>query len=117
MERIMVKQSTPPPQNRPPPPVPGYPRPVDWNAPVTRGEFQQGIGALEKNLRQDINALDKRVGQDINALDKRLTVVETKNSFVLSQGVTLAQRLGLRPLGSLMRSYPQLASGQDRLRR
>ena len=65
MEKTMVKQSTPPPQN--PPPPPDHLRPVNWNAPVTRGEFQQGIGALEKNLRQDINALDKR-----------LTVVETK---------------------------------------
>ena len=67
MEKTMVKQSTPPPQNPPPPPAPDHLRPVNWNAPVTRGEFQQGIGALEKNLRQDINALDKR-----------LTVVETR---------------------------------------
>ena len=38
-------------------------------------------------------------------------------SVVVSPGVTLVRRLGLRPLGSLMRSYPQLASGQGRLKR
>jgi len=81
MEKTMVKQSTPPPQNPPPPPpaaAPAHPGSVNWNAPVTRGEFQQRIGVLEKNLGRDINNLDKKLSQDINALDKRLVVVETR---------------------------------------
>jgi len=68
MEKTMVKQSTPPPQNPPPPPpaaAPAHPSPVNWNAPVTRGEFQQRIGVLEKNFSQDINTLDKDLRAEI----------------------------------------------------
>ena len=66
MEKTMVKQPTPPPQNPPPPPpVPGYPRPVDWNAPVTRGEFQQGLAALDKDLRAEIRATSDALRAEI----------------------------------------------------
>ncbi len=70
MEKTMVKQSTPPPQNPPPPPpaaAPAHPGPVNWNAPVTRGEFQQGIAALDKDLRAEIGAKSDALRADIKA--------------------------------------------------
>ncbi len=82
MENTMVKQ----PASQPKKPVEP---PVNWNAPLTRGDFEKGIGALDKKVTSDIGALDKKVTSDIGALDKkvtekigaldtRITVVESK---------------------------------------
>ena len=84
MEKTMVKQSTPPPQNPPPPPpAPGYPRPVDWNAPVTRGEFQQGLAALDKDLRAEIRATSDALRAEIKENSDALRAEIKENSDTL----------------------------------